>query len=205
MLRPHRLLASHPGLTPLFVQRYQRFITGLWVYLLCLAVYLMSGSGHFSSTDHVSVYLTTQSLIEDGDLAIKPINNTERGPDGRFYGVFGLGQSVASIPLYLLGRTAEHLASPWLNAYWSGANLGDWGGTVPIYFVSLFNQFITPMTCVLVFLFGIELGYSRLRSLFVTLAFSFGTANWVYAKEYFQHPLESLCLLTAVYIIFAHR
>ncbi len=205
MLRPHRLLPSPPGPPPSFLQRYPRFITGLGVYLLCLAVYLMSSSGHFSSTDHVSVYLTTQSLIEHGNLAIKPINDTMRGPDGRFYGVFGLGQSVASIPLYLLGRTAEHLASPWLRTYWSGANLGDWGGTVPIHFVSLFNQFLTPLTCVLVFLFGIELGYSRLRSLFLTLAFSFGTATWVYAKEYFQHPLESLCLLTTVYLLFSHR
>ena len=89
MLRPHRLLPSPPGPPPSFLQRYPRFITGLGVYLLCLAVYLMSSSGHFSSTDHVSVYLTTQSLIEHGNLAIKPINDTMRGPDGRFYGVDG--------------------------------------------------------------------------------------------------------------------
>lgn len=205
MVGPHHPLALASGQPPPCSQRYPRLATGLGVYLLCLAVYLMSGSGHFSSTDHVSVYLTTQSLVEQGNLAIKPINDTLRGPDGRYYGVFGLGQSIASIPLYVLGRAADHLADPWLRTYWSGPLLGDWGGTVPIHFVSLFNQFITPMTCVLLFLFGTELGYSRLRSLFLTLAFGFGTATWVYAKEYFQHPLESLCLVTAVYLLFSHR
>ena len=177
----------------------------LGIYLLCLSIYLVSGSGHFSSTDQISVYLTTQSLIERGDLAIKPINDTVKGPDGRYYGVFGVGQSLASIPLYLVGRAAESIGSPELKAYWSGADIGDWGGVVPIYFVSLFNQFITPLTCVLVFLFGLKLGFSQRRSLIVTLVFAFATAAWVYAQEYFQHPLESLALLSATYILFACR
>ena len=67
----------------------------------------MSGAGHFFSTDHVAVYLTTRSLVEDQTLAIKPIHNTVLGPDGRFYGVFGLGQSIVSMPLYLGGRVVE--------------------------------------------------------------------------------------------------
>ena len=32
-----------------------------------------------------------------------------------------------------------------------------------------------------------------------------GTAAWVYARDYFQHPLETLLLLSAVYLLFAHR
>lgn len=177
----------------------------LGLYLVLAGLYLASGAGHFFSTDHISVYLTTQSLAEHLDLAIKSIPDTVVGADGRSYGVFGLGQSVLSIPLYLVGRLVERLASPELRAYFSGVNLGDWGGTVPIFFVSLFNQLITPLAGVLVYSFGLRLGFSARRAAGVTLMWSLGTAAWVYARDYFQHPLETLLLLAAVYVLFAHR
>lgn len=183
----------------------QTYRLHLGLYLLLAGLYLASGAGHFFSTDHVSVYLTTQSLVENFDLAIKPIHDTAIGPDGRSYGVFGLGQSILSIPLYLAGRLVERLASPDLRAYFSGVNLGDWGGSVPIFFVSLFNQFVTPLTGVLVFCFGLRLGFSARRAAGVTLMFGLGTAAWVYARDYFQHPLETCLLLLAVYLLFAHR
>lgn len=175
------------------------------LYLVCFAVYSLSGMGHFSSTDQIAVYRTTESLVERGDLAIGAINDAVQGPDGRYYGVFGIGQSLASIPLYLLGRAVEGAGSPALDAYWSGVDLGIWGGSVPIYFVSLFNSFVTPLICVLVFLFCLRMGFSQRRSLAVALVYAFGTAAWVYAREYFQHPLETLMLLAAVSVLFARR
>jgi hypothetical protein len=181
------------------------FRTQLGLYLLFCSIYLMSGSGHFWSTDHVAVYLTTQSLVENHNLAIKPINNTVIGPDGRAYAVFGLGQSILSIPFYLLGTFVDDLSPPALKTYWGGVNLGDWGGTVPIFFVSLFNQFVTPLICLLVFLFCRQIGFSARRSFAITLLFGLSTAAWVSAHDYFQHALESLCLLFSIYILFAHR
>jgi hypothetical protein len=138
-------------------------------------------------------------------MAIKPIADTVVGADGRSYGAFGVGQSVLSIPLYLVGRLVERLASPDLRAYFSGVDLGDWGGTVPIFFVSLFCQFITPLVGVLVYSFGLRLGFSRRRAAAVALMYGLGTAAWVYAREYFQHPLETCLLLLAVTVLFAHR
>jgi hypothetical protein len=165
----------------------------LGIYLVLAGLYLASGAGHFFSTDHVSVYLTTQSLVEHFDLAIKPIADTAVGADGRSYGVFGIGQSLLSIPLYLVGRLVERLASPDLQAYFSGAALGDWGGTVPIFFVSLFNPLITPLIGVLVYSFGLRLGFSTRKAIGITLMWGLGTAAWVYARDYFQHPWRHCC------------
>ena len=198
-------LIGRLNLTRLKTRLTVGFRMKLGIYLLFLSVYLMSGAGHFFSTDHVSVYLTTQSLVENHTLAIKPIHDTVIGPDGQAYSVFGLGQSLASIPLYLIGRAVDSISPPPLKEYWSGVDLGDWGGTVPIFFVSLFNQFVTPLTCVLVFLFCLELGFPQRTSLFTTLVFGFSTAAWVYARDYFQHPLESLLVLLSIYILFRHR
>jgi hypothetical protein len=179
--------------------------TKIGIYLFFLAIYLMAGAGHFFSTDHIAVYLTAQSLIEDHSLAIKPINDTVQGTGGKYYARYQPGQSLLSIPFYLAGRFVESISTPALKRYFSSNDLGDWGGTVPIFFVSLFNQFVTPCICVLVFMFCLRLGFSTGISWLTTLVFGLGTSAWVYAREYFQHSLETLALLLAIYVLFSRR
>jgi len=58
---------------------------------------------------------------------------------------------------------------------------------------------------VLVFMFLLELGFSRAISFFTTLLFGFGTAVFVGAHEFFQHPLETLLLLGTIYVLVGHR
>ncbi len=180
--------------------------TQLGLYLLLLSVYLMTNAGHFFSTDHVAVYMVAQSLVERGEVALpKPINDSVRGPDGRYYAMFGLGQSLVATPLYVVGRWVDRISSPAIRKYLGGANLGDWGGTVPIFFVSLLNQFVAPLIALLVLRFCLRLGFLPRASLIVALVYGFSTANWVYARDSFQHPLETLLLLTSVYVLYAHK
>ncbi len=175
------------------------------IYLCFLAVYLAFTPGHFFSTDEVAVYLTAQSLATHHSLAIKPIFDTVLGRHGASYGQFGVLQSVVSIPLYVVGAAVNRVASPTTRSLFAGVNIGDWGGTVPIFFVSLFNAFVTPLTCVLVFLFSLRLGYRRSVALAVMVLFGLSTLTFTYAATYFQHPLESFFLLFAVYLLFIHR
>ena len=179
--------------------------TKVGIYLLFLTVYLFTGSGHFYSTDHVAVYLTTQSMVEHHSLAIKPIARAVQGRGGAYYGRYGLLQSVVSIPLYLIGSGVDHVASPSTRAMFAGPNIGDWGGTVPIFFVSLLNAFITPLTCLLVFLFTLRLGLGLRTAYIVMFLFGFSTLAWTYAHDYFQHPLEALLLLLTIYMLFVNR
>jgi hypothetical protein len=177
----------------------------LGIYLLFFSIYLLFSAGHFFSTDHIAVYRTTQSIVERHTLAIAPINDEVKGVDGKYYSVFGLGQSLAAIPLYLVGAFVDGLSSPALKTYFGGVARGDWGGAVPIFFVSLLNQFVTPWYCLLVFLFGLRLGFTRQTAFSVTLIFGFSTMVWTQARDSFQHPLESVMLWSAIYIVFTHR
>ncbi|MFL5800211.1 MAG: YfhO family protein, partial [Roseiflexaceae bacterium] len=179
--------------------------TKLGLYLLFFSIYLLSGAGHFFSTDHISVYQTTASLVERGSLTIPHILDTVRSQDGNYYSPFGLGQSLALIPWYLVGTFVDGISGPMLKSYFGGAQLGMWGGTVPIFFASLFNQFVMPLLCLLVFLFCLRLGFKYRIALATTLIFGFSTSAWVYARDSFQHPLEALLLLLSIYILFVHR
>lgn len=196
---PRRALRARPAAAMVGVR------TKLGIYLLFFAIYLISSAGHFFSTDHVTVYHTTESLIENGSLAVPPIQDTVPGQDGRAYSPFGLGQSLAIIPWYLTGKIVEAISPPALNQYFSGAQLGMWGGTVPIFFVSLFNQCVMPLLCLLVFLFCLRLQFSRRVALVTAIVFGFSTGAWVYARDSFQHPLEALLLLLSIYVIFINR
>ncbi len=178
----------------------------LGLYLVFLAIYLVSGAGHFFSTDHVSVYWVTESLLESGELALpEQMHDSVQGPDGKYYSMYGIGQSLVAMPFYILGRTVEQIATPEVRRFFSGVDLGQWGGAVPIYFVSLTNQFLSPLLCLLVLAFCLRLGFSRRASLATTFVFGLSTATWVYARDSFQHPLESLMLLLSIYLLYTHR
>jgi hypothetical protein len=180
------------------------------IYLLFLAVYLTGASGHFYSPDHVAVYLTTQSMVNDRDLSISPNLITTQGRNGNTFAPYGIGQSLLAVPLYVVGKTVDNVSPPRVRTYFEGYTIGvasptQRGGTVPIFFVSLFNQLAAPLICVLVFMFLLELGFSPAISFFTTLVFGFGTAVFVAAHEFFQHPLETLLLLGTIYVLFVNR
>lgn len=179
--------------------------TLLGLYLLIAAVYLGWMRGYLISTDAVAVYQVAQSLVEDHDLSIQPINNAILGPDGQYHSVFGIAQSVLSIPLYKLGTLVERSSTPELQVYWAGRILNIYGGTVPIFFVSLFNPLLTPLLCLVFYLFSRQLGFTQKSAITSTLIFAFGTLAWSQANEYFQHPLEALCLLLSFYLLFISR
>jgi hypothetical protein len=180
-----------------------RTLVGL--YLLLLGVYLLTTPGDFRSIDEVHVYLTTQSIVENHTLAIAQVYGTVRTPSGLDYSRAEPAQAVLSVPLYLLGRFADEVGTPAMRYLWAGPNLGLWGGSVPLYFVSLFNQLVTPLLAVFVFLFCIELGARRSAALHTALAFALGTAAWEQSRNYFQHPLETLLLLAAIYVLYHSR
>ncbi|MFN8498238.1 MAG: phospholipid carrier-dependent glycosyltransferase [Anaerolineae bacterium] len=175
------------------------------LYLLFLSVYLLSAPGHFISLDHVHVYLTTQSIVERGSLAIKPLGNSVPAADGLAYSPYVPAQSILSIPLYLVGKFVGNVSPDAVQQYFAGHGDGDYAGAVTIFFVSLFNQLITPLICILVALFCMEMGFSKRVAVATAVVLGFGTLCWVMAREYFQHPLEALAVLAAVYVLFAHR
>ena len=177
------------------------------LYLVLFSVYFITAFGHFYSTDHVAVYQTAQSIVEDGDLSISHINNAVQGRDGEYYSQYGIGQVLASLPLYLVGYAVVHAFGPSSSvaAYFGGDQLGIWGGTVQIYFVSLLNQLLAPLLSVLLFSFCLRLGFSVRASLATALAYGLGTLVWAGAHESFQHVLEALGLFGCFYVLFSRR
>lgn len=159
-------------------------------FFLALYVLTMRGSLGGGGDEEVP-YRMTESLVTRGTLAVPP-DTKDRWPEavlqaqnGRFYAAFGIGQSLAAVPFYLLGRAVA----------------GGEAQTRPIrvWFVTLLNPFVAALTCAILYRLVLRSGYAPSTALLVTFLYGLGTMIWPYAKTFLSEPLSGLCLLGAMY------
>lgn len=179
-----------------------------WAFFgLLLSVLILSAGGHLVSGDEETMYRVTQNVLRGDGIAVgreqltlpaaaNPLflpqheeametTSSVPGRDGNTYSKYGIGQSLAAIPLYLAGRAwgvlfanntdTARLAVSWLNAI-SLAGVGA-----------------------LLARFGEVLGYRRNTSRVVALGAIFTSFAWPYVKTFYPQPTTALLLLGAVY------
>ncbi|MGH9441894.1 MAG: tetratricopeptide repeat protein [Thermoanaerobaculia bacterium] len=187
--------------------------TGLWIFFAFTVIFVATTRGHFIGTDEVMLYQTAQSIWENGNLLTDSrLPATLPTRHGGAMGVLSPAQSVAALPLYALGRAVERTLKragkeDWIRTFAGGVlENGDsgyrWGGDVPIFFVDLFNAFVTAGLCSLFFLFASGLGASPRSALAATLLLGLTTYAAPFSTGFLQHPSEALLLLAAFFFLF---
>jgi hypothetical protein len=166
----------------------QRALLG-GAFLLLVSVYAATAGGHAYSVDEEITFQTTRSLVHlDPEVEVVDPNFPQlyhRGPDGGFVGIYGLGQPIAQIPLYVVGSAVAR-AVP------------SAGRDVLVHTTtSLTNSVITAMTAVVVVL--VARSWTTFdRALGLGAVFALGTYAWPHAKTSFAEPGTALCVLLAV-------
>jgi len=185
--------------------------------VLCAAIYLQFSPGRIIFPDDEIVYQTTRSLYDRGSLAIDGIPKRTGelegradgtfgwapGADGTRYGFFGHALSVAALPLYGLGKWAQHEApETWRHAIRSDTYFlhrrsaeADW----PRMLVSFTNCFITALAAWVLAEWIVALGYGARIGVATALAYAFGTSAWTYTGTFLSEPLSALILLVAAW------
>lgn len=180
-----------------------------------MVVYLCCAPGRIVFPDDEIVFQTTRALYERGDLAIEGIpkrtGEPEDRPDGTFgwapgvdgrrYGFFGHGLSVAALPLYGIGRAAiTHAPPAWRHVIRSDhyfmhrrSPQADW----PRLTVSLTNCFITALAVLLLVEWLRALGHGDRVATLTGIAYAFGTSAWPYSRTFLSEPLSAVALLAA--------
>lgn len=182
----------------------------LWLFLAFLVLYVGVTRGHFIGTDEIAVYQATRSLWEEGNLSTGHINNTFRGRDGRFYGQYSAGQSVAALPLYALGtwlgRALDAAGLPDWKRTFAGPSIGTepsrWGGDIEMFFVNLYNAIVTALLCAVFFAFSVRLGAAPRWSLASSTLLGLTSYVAPFSVGFLQHSSEALFLLSAFYFLF---
>jgi hypothetical protein len=183
----------------------------VWLFFTLLVFFVLLTRGHFFSIDEVAVYQQARSLWEQGDLSTAPMRNTEVGTQGRYFPVFGAGQSVLALPLYAIGKGVHRVlenagAASWLSTF-SGRVIGFppvlWSGEVEIFFVNLFNCITIAALATVFLLFSVQLGASPEWALVSSLLLSLTTHVAGFSTSFYQHGAEALLLLSTFYLLFA--
>ena len=170
-----------------YLGAFERFgISWLIFFFLC-SVYLITTQGYIQSSDGMSSYLVTRSIVERGNLSI----GEERkglgveGPDGKYYSKFGIGLSFAAVPLYYLGK----ISAPFLQMD---------GDFVTIFSCSLLNVFIVALTGALIFQLGVLFGFEKCTAITLSIIYGLGSLAWFYSSVFYSQPLVSLLIVLAL-------
>lgn len=151
------------------------------LFLFLLAIYLFTSGGNNieSSDQQIARFETTRSIIENGDLSISDGTGI-KGNNGKDYSWYGIGQPILAIPFYIIGKSL-------------GKDAGAQG------MVSLLNLFVVAASGVVLFFLINNLGYSKKTALAVTVFYALGTLAWPQSKHPFDHPVETLFVLLAIF------
>lgn len=185
--------------------------TGLWLFLLLLAVYLLTAKGFSDLIDAEATYLITENLVEEGRVdvpasgALTPevhaAGHSFEGPDGHLYSQYWLGYPIFQVPWYVLGKGAGYVAAA------LSPKLTVLSFLFPRVAINLALGLVTALQAVVLCAL-VMLLYGDLRTAVLTaLLFGLATVAWPYSKIGFYEPFLGLCLLVTMYClaVYAYR
>ena len=164
----------------------------LALFCLALTVYAFFAQGCIRNTDGATMAEVTGGMVERWDFAVGSHDAGSDGLDGRHYSQYGLGVSLAAVPLYLLGKALYALS----------------GGRVPLdvatdFGLSWLNPLVGSLLIVAVYALSRRVGLSARAAIVAALTCGLATNLAVHIKDLFSEPLACLCLVGA--FIFALR
>ena len=167
---------------------------GLWLFLGAIAIYALTGAyySNFISDGDV-MYATTVAIANHGTVVLQPNPGQPQivaGRGGRYYSKYGLGQSLAAVPFFNLGRD---------NAFTYGLDYNALD-VIPFFFVRFLPILATAATVWLVYLWGKLLYASVKIGIALAVLYGLGTSAWPYSRFFFSEPLFTLCILGAAFV-----
>ncbi len=164
--------------------------TGAWLFAGFLGFYLLFAGGHLYTGDARTVQATARSVLSGDGFAI-PFDRSfggTRGPDGRFYGQYGLGAVLTALPAVWLG---DRLGT----AFPAGPLQTQLVSDLPL---SVVNAPFAAGAVALVRVALLELGFHPAVALATAAAAGLTTPLWPYAGRDFSEPQLAFLLLLAL-------
>ena len=114
------------------------------IFLFFLSLYLLTMGGHPYSTDGMVIHRLTKNIVENQSISID-VAGSIRGIDNKFYSKYGIGQSLLTIPLFVLGKLAAGFFPP---AF-------EFPVTICVLFS--YNSIVSALLCVFIYILCIKI------------------------------------------------
>ena len=166
--------------------------------------YIFTNAGWYKVGDEFFMVKVARQLVTKGQIGFELTQPPKdpysedyiaKGPDGRYYTKWGLGQSLVEIPFVFLHRltTSVHLPTPIEGGLPGAAYHSEW------IFLILCPSLISAIGCVLLCGLSRRLGYSERVSVFLSLVYGLGTMVWPYSKSLMSEGTLNVAVLGGVY------
>lgn len=164
---------------------------GLWLFVFCVSVYLLTMGGHLYSADNEIKGMIAEGIVERHSVALPEVSMMYMVPgrDGLSYAYFPIGSSITMIPFYLIGNLISQVIP------------GLPRSLVLEFCYAMINSLVAALTCIVLFAICRRLRYSIRTAIATSLIYGFCTIAWPYAKTAWSEPQAILCVLTAFYCI----
>ncbi len=154
------------------------------IFGFLLACYLLTYTGVIQSSDGLSMFATTESMVRGGEIDSNQLlwmglQQGTFGPDGNLYGRKGIGMALLALPLV------------WVALKWTALGL--------VQSALLLNPILIAWTGGLVYRSGRRLGWSQAVAVITALVFGLATLAWPYAQTFFSDPVAGWGLFAAFY------
>ncbi len=164
----------------------------LVLFLICFYFLTQGRTLEYGYVDGSVMYNVTRSLVEYGDLK-SMVPAFYRGESFITHSKYGLGLSLASVPLYVSFK----YASQFINMEFKESLIRR----SPIYT----NAIITGLGCLVLFWILLMFTKNQKDCLGLSLLYGLSTMALVYSRSDFSEPLNTLCLLLSFYFLYQGR
>ena len=173
----------------MFFGFWSRISTAAVIFLFSFSVYSFTMLGWFQYGGEIEKYRVAQSIVDRQSLTIRPIiaERGATGVGGQTYSIYEMGQTLLEVPFYALGRIA-HSAFPTPDV-----------NSLTLLAVGLLNPLLTALTCVVLYLTCLSLGFRDSTALASTLLFGFSTIAWSYSRGFDREPAMGLLILLSFF------
>ena len=156
----------------------------LVLFIFLLSLYILTTAGYPTTSMCSSMFYTAKSLIEKGDLGLdNPTLETGIGKDGKYYIYEGL---AVIIVVAIFTAVSKFI------------------GLFP-HGIFMTNHMLTAIACIILFLIGRELKYSKKTSLVLALIYGIGTMAWVHSRYLMPEPLTTVVYLSAFLFLLKYK
>jgi hypothetical protein len=160
-----------------------------------LALYLLTAPGRIPGTDAWTRYEVAIGLVEHGRPILPGAADlgahwVVRGTDGAAYSYYGIGQSLAFVPLYVLGTAVRDA---------TGSTTRDW----PAVLASFLGSLVGALVAVAVFALVRQAGYTERVGLGAAALCGLGTTVWGAARNNEDALIEALGLTASLAVLLA--
>jgi hypothetical protein len=156
-----------------------------WLFWVIATAVILVGGGRIVSSDETSTFLTIESIVRHGILAI-PLNSPNAAVfDGKAYSWYEPGIILAGIPFYLVGNAAVNILP--LSASQAELFLRA--------IVSCTSAFVAGWLAVMFYALCRRFHLNVKQALMASLILVFSTFLFPYFKSFMREPLLTICLL----------